>query len=260
MITSRLTVVLALLLGTTPLLAAEKAGEWVPLFNGKNMDGWTPKFTGHELGENYNNTYRVQDGILKVSYENYKTFGGKFGHLFYKDKLSNYRLRIEYRFVGQQSPGGPGWAIRNSGVMLHCQDPASMDKNQEFPVSIEVQFLGGGGTGQRSTANLCSPGTHVVMNGKLLTQHCFSSKSKTYHGEQWVTVEIEVRGNKLIRHIIDGQTVLEYTQPQLDEKDKDAQKLLKAGAEKMISAGYIALQAESHPVEFRKVELMRLEE
>ena len=91
-----------------------------------------------------------------------------------------------------------------------------MTKDQDFPVSIEVQFLGGTGTGERPTANLCTPGTHVVMDGQLITRHCTSSKSKTYHGDQWVTVEIEVHGSRLIKHIIDGQTVLEYTAPQLD--------------------------------------------
>ncbi len=254
--------ILAVCVAATGVLAAEKADEskWVSLFNGKDLEGWTPKFTGHELGENYNDTFRVEDGLLKVSYEKYKEFGGKFGHLFYKDKFSNYRLRVEYRFVGQQSKGGPGWAFRNSGAMLHCQDPKTMDKGQEFPVSIEVQFLGGGGSGQRPTANLCTPGTHVEMNGKLITQHTNNSRSKTYHGDQWVTVEIEVRGNKVIRHIVDGQTVLEYSRPQLDENDKDAQKLLKAGAPKMVSEGFISLQAESHPVEFRKVEIMELAE
>ncbi len=115
---------------------------------------------------------------------------GKFGHLFYKTPFSHYRLRIEYRFVGDQCPGGPSWAFRNSGVMIHGQPPESMRKDQEFPVSIEVQFLGGNGRDKRPTANVCTPGTNIVMGGKLITQHCTDSKAKTYHGDQWVTVEV----------------------------------------------------------------------
>lgn len=201
----------------------------------------------------------MEDGVLKVAYDQYRDFAGQFGHLFYKQPFSHYRLCMEYRFVGEQAAGGPDWAVRNSGVMIHGQPPESMDKDQKFPVSIEVQLLGGKGSGERPTANLCSPGTHVVMRGELVKRHCTNSSSKTYHGEQWVTVEIEVHGNKLIRHIVEGKTVLEYSQPQLDDQDPDAQKLLKAGSEKMLQGGSISLQSESHPVEFRKVELMRLD-
>ena len=118
-------------------------GKWVPLFNGQNLDGWTPKIKGFELGDNFGNTFRVEDGVLKVCYDKYTSFDNRFGHLFYKDKFSHYVLRVEYRFVGEQVPGGPGWALRNSSVMIHGQSAESMGKDQSFPVSIEVQLLGG---------------------------------------------------------------------------------------------------------------------
>ena len=231
---------------------------WIPLFNGKNLDGWTPKIKGYELGDNFGNTFRVEDGVMKVSYDKYDKFNSRFGHIFYNQKFSNYKLRVEYRFVGDQCPGGPSWAIRNSGVMLHCQPPETMGKDQDFPVSIEVQFLGGDGTKTRPTANVCSPGTNIVMDGKLVTQHCNDSKSKTFHGDQWVTVEVEVHGNGVIKHSVNGEPVLTYEKPQLDEKDADGKKLIKNG-EKMLSEGYISLQSESHPIEFRKVEILPLD-
>ncbi len=234
------------------------SGEWIQLFNGKNLDGWTPKITGYQLGENFGNTFRVEDGVLKTAYDGYDQFRGRFGHLFYREPFSHYLLRVEYRFVGEQVAGGPGWAVRNSGIMIHGQSPESMEKDQDFPVSIEVQLLGGTGAGERPTANVCTPGTHIVMEGKLVTRHCNSSRSKTYHGDQWVTVEVEVRGNSVIRHIVNGETVFEYTQPQLDEGDNDARKLIEKGQNKMLSGGTISLQSESHPIEFRKVELKKL--
>jgi len=233
--------------------------QWISLFNGKNLDGWKVKITGYGLNDNFGNTFRVEDGVLKVCYDQYDKFGGKFGHIFYKEKFSHYRLRLEYRFVGEQVPGGPGWAFRNNGIMIHCQSPESMRRDQNFPVSIEVQLLGGDGKNKRSTGNLCTPGTHVVMDDQLVTQHCISSRSKTYHGDQWVKAEVEVHGNGRIKHIINGQVVLEYERPQLDEKDRDARTLIKDG-NTMVSEGYISLQAESHPVEFRKVEILPLEE
>jgi hypothetical protein len=235
-------------------------GDWIQLFNGRNLDGWKAKIKGYEFGNNLGDTFRVENGVLKVSYDGYNSFDSRFGHLFYREKFTHYVLRVEYRFVGDQVPGGPNWAVRNSGVMLHCQDPETIEKDQDFPVSIEVQFLGGTGSGDRPTANLCTPGTHVVMNGELVTRHCTSSSSKTYHGDQWVTVEVEVRGNKVVKHTIDGKTVLEYNEPQLDDRDPWGKKLLaQRGGNKMIDGGFISLQSESHPIEFRKVELRKLE-
>ncbi|MEM9646151.1 MAG: family 16 glycoside hydrolase, partial [Planctomycetota bacterium] len=242
---------------------------WISLFNGKDLDGWQPKIRGHELGVNYADTFRVRDGLLVVSYDKYTPAdlrsmdGGRnasfdrFGHLFYKDTYSHYRLRVEYRFVGDQVPNGPGWAFRNNGLMLHGQDPATMERDQKFPTSIEVQLLGGDGTNKRSTLNLCTPGTNVVMPDGMLKPHCTTSQSKTYHGDQWVTAEIEVRGNEVIRHLIDGEVVLEYFQPQLDPRAPEAVPLIRDG-NLMIDRGTISIQSESHPTEFRRIELLPL--
>ncbi|CAN5726616.1 DUF1080 domain-containing protein [soil metagenome] len=249
---------LALVLLSTTAFAQEPEGEWIQLFNGKDLEGWTIKVSGHDVGENYKDTFRVEDGLLKVSYDQYEDFDDKFGHIFHKDRFSNYRLRVEYRFVGEQCPGGPSWAFRNNGIMFHSQAPETMRKDQDFPVSIEAQMLGGDGENDRPNGSVCTPGTHIVMDGELVTQHCTNSQSETYHGDQWVTMEIEVHGNGKIRHIVNGQTVMEYEQPQLDEKDADARKLIQDG-DKMLHEGHIALQAESHPTEFRKIEILPLE-
>jgi len=237
----------------------DKSDQWNSLFNGKDLTGWTIKFSGHDLNDNYNNTFRVENGVLKVSYDNYDSFDDKFGHIFYNEKFSNYILRVEYRFTGEQVNGGPGWAFRNNGVMLHCQSPESMSKNQNFPVSIEVQLLGGNGTDERPTGNVCTPGTHISLGGEMITDHCINSGSKTYHGDQWVTMEIEVHGNSRIKHTVNGQIVFEYENPQLDENDPDAQELLSEGHNVMLREGFISLQAESHPTEFRKIEILQLE-
>ena len=232
---------------------------WIELFNGKDLTGWTPKIVGHEAGDNFADTFRIVDGKLCVSYDKYEgDFNDRFGHLFYKEPFSNYILKLEYRIVGDQAPNAPEWALRNSGIMIHGQTPESMSPDQKFPVSIEVQLLGGDGKNPRTTGNLCTPGTHVVIDDKLFTPHIMNSKSKTYHGDQWVNVELEVHGGKLIRHKINGESVIEYSEPQLDEKDPDAKKLLDGGAEKMLTGGTISLQSEGHPVEFRNVQLKKL--
>ncbi|MCG8306068.1 MAG: DUF1080 domain-containing protein [Cytophagales bacterium] len=253
-----ITVLIFSLISITNSICQDSKGSWVQLFNGKDLSGWTPKIKGYPAGENFGNTFRVENGIMKVSFDQYDTYDQRFGHLFYEKSYNHYIIRVEYRFVGEQCEGGPGWAIRNSGIMVHGQSPESMGLDQDFPVSIEVQLLGGNGKDERPTGNLCTPGTNVVMQDQLITRHCTNSGSQTYHGEQWVTAEVEVRGNELIKHFINGDLVLDYTKPQLDPKDADARKLIKGG-ELMLCEGTISLQAESHPVEFRKVEIKILE-
>jgi hypothetical protein len=232
--------------------------DWVQLFNGQDLSGWDVKITGYDLNDNFGNTFRVENGMLKVSYDKYDKFDNKFGHIFYREKFSHYIIAVEYRFIGDQVPGGPSWATRNSGIMVHSQSAQSMGKQQDFPISIEIQLLGGLGKGPRSTANLCTPGTNVEMNGKLFTTHCLNSSSKTYDGDQWVRVEVEVLGDTRIKHLVEGQTVLSYEKPQIGggSVSNFDEKVKKDGT--LLSEGYISLQSESHPIEFRKVELLNL--
>lgn len=232
--------------------------EWIQLFNGKNLDGWIPKISGYETGENFGNTFRAEDGMMKVSYDAYDEFRNRFGHIFYNQKFSHYVIAVEYRFVGEQVKGGAGWALRNSGIMVHCQPPQTMKKDQDFPISIEVQLLGGAATGERSTANLCTPGTNVEMDGKLFTTHCKTSSSKTYRGDEWVRAEAEVHGSNRIIHRVNGQTVLSYEKPQIGGGNVTNFDLAVKKDGMLLNEGYISLQSESHPIEFRKVELLNL--
>jgi len=234
-----------------------KKENWIQLFNGKDLNDWVIKIKGSPIGENYKNTFRVEEGIIKVSYSEYEKFNGEFGHIYYKTPFSSYKLRVEYRFTGVQCPGGPGWAFRNSGIMFHCQAPESILLDQDFPVCIETQFLGGPGVGERPTMNVCSPGTHIVMNDTLNKQHCNTSSSKTFHGDVWVTAELVVYGDSIIHHIVNGDTVLTYSKPQIGGDLPEGFPLPEGTP---LKSGYISLQAESHPVEFRKVELLKLGE
>lgn len=234
------------------------ASQWVQLFNGKNLDGWQPKFAGYPLGENLNNTFLVEDGILKVSYKNYGSFTNEFGHLITTKSYSHYRLRAEYRFVGEQVKGGAQWAYRNNGLMLHSQSAESMTLEQDFPVSIEVQLLGGIGADERTNLNLCTPGTLVDFDGKTLYDHCINSSYKVINGEDWRVVEVEVLGDSIIKHIVDGQVVMQYTHPRLDPESPFYNKLLSTKYGDRLVEGHIAIQAESHPTEFKKIELLDL--
>jgi hypothetical protein len=243
------------------LLSAAEEPHWVSLFNGKDLSGWTIKIANRPLGENYANTFRVEDGIIKVCYDGYDKFDKQFGHLFTNLAYSHYILRMEYRFVGKMMADAPHYVNLNSGVMIHAQSPQSMRMDQGFPSSLEVQFLADEGKGARPTGNLCTPGTHVEMGGKLITQHIVTSSATTFPAEEWVRVEAEVRGNDEIIHRINGVEVLRYQRPRLDPSCKisPAKDLVDAGGNLMVGFGHIALQAEGQPVWFRKIELLSLE-
>jgi hypothetical protein len=206
---------LAALAACRPGTDVREEGKWIQLFNGKDLEGWDIKFAKHPLNENFNNTFRVEDGKLVVRYDEWDSIRGEFGHIFYRKPFSHYKLRVEYRIVGRQVPGGPAWAFKNNGIMFHSQSAESMLTDQPFPVSIEAQLLGGDTVGERSTMNLCTPGTNVVLNGQLFTPHCVNSSSKTYRGEEWVSVELVVLGSEIVHHIVEGDTVLTYSKPQI---------------------------------------------
>ena len=243
------------------LSTARSPSEWISLFNGKDLSGWTVKITGHPLGKNFADTFRVDEGILKVSYDDYKQFDKQYGHLYTNIPYAKYRLRMEYRFTGKMMPDAPKYVNLNSGLMIHSQSPQSLELDQHFPVSLEFQFLADEGNGKRATGNVCTPGTNLEIDGKLITQHIVKSSAPTFPAHEWVAIEIEVQGNEYVIHRVNGQEVLRYERPQIDPAGRveSADKLLQAGALTQLSFGFIALQAEGQPVWFRNIELQPLE-
>jgi hypothetical protein len=250
-------------IGATGLWAAgalpAEDGEWHSLFNGRDLSGWTVKINKHPLGENYGDTFRVEEGVIKVAYDRYGKFDEQFGHLYSNQAYSNYILRLEYRITGAAVADSPPWAKLNSGVMIHSQSPMSMGLNQPWPASMEFQFLSVGATAGRQTGNVCTPGTNLEMKGKLLTDHIIDSTSKLFPVDEWVAVEVEVHGNTEVIHRVNGVEVLRYQHPQLDPKEDSAKALLAAGAPLQLSFGHIALQAESQPVWFRNIRIRQLD-
>jgi hypothetical protein len=274
MFTARILFLFLLLLqwgSKSPVKDSAAKQDWIQLFNKKDLSGWDIKIAGHDLNDNFQQNFVVRNGLLQVNYSQFSTFDGAFGHLYYKKPFSYYIIRTEYRFTGTQLAGGPSYAYLNSGVMIHSQSAASLGKNQTFPVSLEMQLLASDEKDKRPNGNLCTPGTQVSINGQAQDAHCIDSKSGYSYSGEWVSAEAVVYGDSLIRHIINGDTVLSYEKAQvgggfvntgmgwttggfaadsLDWIKKDGMPL---------ASGFIALQAESHPVEFRTVALLNLE-
>jgi hypothetical protein len=239
--------------------AVSSSGNWISLFDGRTLQGWTPKIRGSAFGVNDRDTFRVRDGALVVSYDKYDLFEERFGHLFYRTPYSSFRLRLEYRFVGEALPDTPGWAISNSGVMIFSQDPRSMTADQSFPVSVEAQLLGTSPSEpRRTTGNVCTPGTNIILNDVLTTTHCINASSPVTPNGSWTAFEIEVSPSGEVIQRINGAEVMRYSGVQLDPEAKmaDSRPLIAAARGKLeLSGGYIALQSEGFPVEFRNIQI-----
>ena len=82
----------SVILFTVPAYAQQHTGEekWESLFNGRDINDWVPKINHHETGENFGNTFRVEDSIIKIRYDQYPRFNEQFGHLYYKKPFSYY--------------------------------------------------------------------------------------------------------------------------------------------------------------------------
>lgn len=229
--------------------------KWVSLFNGKNLDGWQMKIAGYKLGENFGNTFRVEDGILSVRYNQYDSFRNRFGGLYYDKKFSNYRLKVEYRFVGETTVGAPSWGFRDAGIQYHCQPPATLGLNQNFPVCLEYNLHGGNGKDERPVGEICASGTFVEINGKRNASFCTPAAVKrTFHGDQWVTAEIDIHDG-IITHYVNGEKILQYNNPRYDPAHAIGKTFIVDGNDK-VKDGYISLQSNSHPIDFRKIEIM----
>jgi len=261
-ISIRAVAVAVVVLSASACTAMPQRGEtWQSLFDGKTLNGWTPKIRGFPLGENYRDTFRVKDGAIAVSYDKYDQFGERFGHLFYEKPLTGaYRLRFEYRFSSSHPADTPAWAIANSGVMIFGQDPRTMAVDDSFPVSVEAQLLGPAPGQERYNSNMCSPGTHVVIDGKLEKTHCINSKYPADPNDRWITFEVDVSADGVVTQKVNGVTTIVYSDVQLDPEGKMANSkplIAAAGGKVMLEGGTISLQSEGNPIEFRKIEVLQ---
>lgn len=237
----------------------ESSNEWIKLFNGADLNDWIVKIHHHDVNVNFGNTFRVEDDIIKVRYDQYGDYKDQFAHLYYKQPFSHFHLVVEYRFTGELQKGAPDYTMLNSGVMFHSQDPRGMLKEQNWPISIEMQFLADLGDGKpRPTGNMCSPGTEIIYDGKMYDGHCLNSTSKTFGKDEWVRAELIALGDSLITHIINGDTVLQYAKPTMGGGVVSGYDSAVWQPGKALTSGYIALQSEGQPIDFRKVELKNL--
>lgn len=134
-----------------------------------------------------------------------------------------------------------------------------MPVGQDWPISVELQFLAEEEEGQpRPTGNVCSPGTAIVYEGQLDERHCIESSAGTYPRGVWVSAELLVLGDSVVRHVIEGEQVLEYTHPQIGGGVVSGHDPAQKQDGRLLADGFIALQAEGQEIDFRNVRLLNL--
>jgi len=232
----------------------------ISLFNGESLEGWIPKIRGEALGNDSRSTFIIVDNEIHVDYSNYQSFEKRFGLLYYKAPFQYYELSFEYRFIGVQMHDGPQWAFKNSGIMFHSEKPSSIEKDQDFPISLEAQLLGSKDINQnRPTMNLCTPGTHVMIEDELRKEHCIYSNGPSIHDEKWVKVVLKVKPDLYIEHWVNGEMVMKYHHPVIGGEGVNKDIQTSSNSNNLLNNGYIALQSESHPIAFREIYIKILE-
>lgn len=228
---------------------------WVKIFNGTDLSGWVPLIHKWKYAEDPHRTFRVDAGnpVIRVTYEDYpqQNFDDHCGLLYYDKPLKDYRVRVTYRFLEPQAKNPVSWGKNNTGLMVFATDPRTVTNDPEFPPLIEIQLLGTPSGGGKNNANLCQPGGMRVSRlfGQSLSDSgCHDSQSGTAPpAAQWVTVEAEVHvsgDTKVFQYPNMTTPVLTFSGPVYNGQ--------------AVTGGYIALQSESQPVEFKDIELKEL--
>ena len=233
--------------------------DWIQLFDGKSLDGWVPKITGYPLEK----TTPTPSASSTAPCRRRPT-GPRRREQIRPSFLPTSEVLLLHRrrrVPLHRRAGGRRSRLGHSQQWPDVAQPvAAIDvEGPGFPISVEVQLLGGLPNGKpQSTANMCSPGTQVFIDGTMVKGHCLDSKSQTYAGDQWVRVEVAVRGGERLIHKVEGQTVLEYEKPTIGggEVNKFDPAVKVDGT--LLTDGYIEIQGESHPTEFRKIEVLNL--
>jgi hypothetical protein len=209
------------------------AAQPVPLFNGKDLAGWTTDVPKADKEPGISPSFIVRDGKLV-------SLGSPGGHLVTDKIYSNYKLVVEYRFA--REPG-------NCGVLVHASTPRKL--YGMFPQSIEVQMM------HENAGDFWCIGENIEVPDMELRRPKKDADQKFGGGPadarrilnltdgsekpigEWNTMEIECKGDE-VKVSVNGA-------------------LVNHGRKCTATSGKIALQAEGSEVEFRKVELTKLD-
>lgn len=252
---------------TQHTVAQQPNSGWRPLFDGKTLNGWTTKLVGYPAGQDRLQTFRVKDGVLYISYDQYEgDLKGRVAHLFTRESFRAYRLSLDYRFVGDEFPNSPRPVNPpvNNGVLFHAESAEQMELNQPYPISVEAQLVGPDPQGTpRTTGNFCERAMKMFRQDKLMP-HCILSDAVPSPLGAWIHFDLEVTADGRVTEFINGKPVVHVDRIELNPDRTDTRlpvhsSIAAAGGKLLVTGGHIALQSEGHPTEFRNIRILSLE-
>jgi hypothetical protein len=196
---------------STAQSGSENKPESIILFNGKDLNNWVFKLKDPSVDPA--KVFTIRGEVIHIS-------GNPFGYMRTKETYSDYKLHVEWRWLGEAS---------NSGVFVNAQPPDSI-----WLKCVECQLKAG------------NAGDFVCMNGADMTERTDKSKpfvnklaaSSEKPAGEWNTMEVTCKAN----------TIEVYVNGVLQNK----------GTNVNLSHGSICLQSEGKDVEFRNVYLNKL--
>ena len=227
------------------------SSEWISLFNGKNLDGWTTFLSSEGRNRDPQGVFKAENGMLHILDVPNRGQRQAFGYLATNRSYGDYHLRFQYRW-GDKRFVPRDRAKRDSGVVYHIQG-----SDRVWPKSVELQvqegdtgdfWLLGGVTMETTVASTGGDPKRYREGGVPYTTRAGSyvrvAKDRTRDSRSgWNTVELIVRGDSAV-HIVNGEVV------------NRGEHLRSSG--KPLTAGRIAFQAEGAEVYYRNIELKPL--
>jgi hypothetical protein len=255
---------LSLLFSLAAIAAPTDDEGWIPLFNGKNLDGWYSFQPTTGRNNDLRKFFKVTDGMIHVLdlSEDPHEWKGAVGYLATNQEYSDVRIHLEYKW-GAKRFARSVEGKRNSGLMYLVVGPDKM-----FPRSLECQieetdvgdlWLVDGVSittwlldpySSMYSDDPSPPGSKRVIGGLQIPASRVLKSGDFEDRTGWNTVEVILEGDRST-HIINGRTVnraWDIRQP--DPQDPTRMIPLKSG--------HIALEAEGSEIWFRNIKIKLL--
>ncbi len=241
-------------LDTQPAPSSDSDG-WVPLFNGKNFDGWYTFLPSTGKNADPNGVFKVENGMIHILDIPVTAGKQEFGYLATVREFGRCRIRAEFKWGAKRFPPRQE-DKRDSGLLYYFTGP---DKIWPRALELQIQETDVGDLwildGMKVTTKVETDGYPMyVLSGPLKTQtHGRIIKFGDFEDRNgWNTVEAILDGDR-ITHLVNGRAVMRAWDIQQTSLDNPSLSVPATG-------GRIMLQAEGAEIWFRNVQMKPLDQ
>jgi len=225
-------------------------GVFRPLFNNKDLGGWSVTIDGQPKGVDPLRIFQVKQGSVWVYPDAVDGQTMPFGYMASEEVFSDFDLRFEYQWVGKRfAPRAT--SPRDAGLLYHA---GNLDRSIQgfWPLSIECQiqesntgdiWLVGSRAAVSSIESRYVPGAPVTIVGGIdeISRVAASSMAEV---DGWNTVEVRARGNEQGIHVVNGK---------VNNRWESLQQWL--GDWAPLQEGHLVFQAEGAEIRYRNISI-----